>query len=206
MKKFLNNYLLWIICVLSFIGFAIILIKYHNNALFNFDMSIYTKVTNIRNDNLTNILKIITYLGEYKLLILATILLFIFSKKKMFSIYLGLVSIGSFGINFFIKHIVQRPRPNWNFIISEDGYSFLSNHSIAMLTFYGFILYYLWKSNINKVYKVLSTIFILLIMIVVPFSRIYLGVHYPSDVLAGLLFGLSFLIAFIQIVYKKKIK
>ena len=131
--------------------------------------------------------------------------MFIFCKNKIFSISLGLVSVGSFGINFFIKHIVKRPRPEWGFLIDEDGYSFLSNHSIAMMTFYGFILYYIWKSKINKNYKVLSTIILLSIMILVPLSRIYLGVHYPSDVLAGLLFGLSFVICFIKIVYKKRI-
>ena len=206
MNKFLEKYLAWIICILSFIGFAAILIKYHNNMLISFDNNIYNFISGLRNDLLTSIFKVVTYLGESKVILLALILLIVFTKKKRIPILLALCSISSFGINFFIKHIVKRPRPTWGFLISEDGYSFLSNHSLAMMTFYGLILYYIWKSNINKNYKILWTVLITITIIIIPISRIYLGVHYPSDVIAGLLFGLSYLIAFINLVYKKTVR
>ena len=202
MSKELKNYITWMISILAFVGFSIILIMYYNKSIGVLDVNSYVLISNIRSDFLTNIMKVISYLGEYKLLILVTILLFLFTKKKEFSMYLGLVSISSFAVNFAIKHVVQRPRPTWG-LIPEDGYSFVSNHSIAMMTFYGFILYCIWKSKLDKTYKIIISIITILLMIIVPFSRIYLGVHYTSDVLAGLLFGLSYLIAFIKIVYKK---
>ena len=128
MKKFLNNYLGWILCIISFVCFSIILVKYHNNTLVSFDYSIYNSISSIRTDLLTKLFKLITYLGESKVILLALILLIIFAKKKQFPILLALCSVSSFGINFFIKHIVKRPRPTWGFLIPEDGYSFLSNH------------------------------------------------------------------------------
>ena len=205
MKKFLKDILPWIVVILCLCGLALIMYKIKNNTISDFDNNIYNVVINNKSDLLTNILKYITYLGESKLVVVAFIILLLFYKDKLFSISFGLLTIGSFGINFFIKHIVKRARPVGIALIEEDGYSFLSTHSIAAVVVYGFLIYNIWKSKMDKIYKILLTILLILIMLIIPISRIYLGVHFASDTLAGMLFGLAFLIAFIKIVYEKRI-
>ena len=205
MKKFLKNILPWIIVVISICLLGLILYKIKNNTISDFDNNIYNIIIKNKSDLLTKIFKYITYLGESKLIILAFIILLFTVKNKLFSISFGLLTIGSFGVNFFVKHIVKRPRPVDIALIEEDGYSFLSTHSIAAVVVYGFLIYNIWISKMDKIYKILLTILLSLIIVIIPISRVYLGVHFASDVIAGMLFGLAFLIAFIKIIYEKRI-
>lgn len=103
-----------------------------------------------------------------------------------------------------LKHIVQRPRPTEFRIIDETGYSFPSGHSMVSAAFYGFLIYLIYKNVKNKYLKWGIIILLSIIVITIGISRIYLGVHYTSDVLAGYLISISYLIIFTSIIKNLK--
>lgn len=100
-----------------------------------------------------------------------------------------------------LKNTFLRERPTGINIISETGYSFPSGHSLTAMAFYGFIIYLIYKSNIKnkKIYIILLGLIIFLIGI----SRIYLGVHFATDVLAGFIISIIFLICYIHVLERK---
>ena len=106
-------------------------------------------------------------------------------------------------LNQLFKFIFERPRPTEYRIITETGYSFPSGHSMVSMAFYGFIIYLIYKKVNNKYIKWLVISILSLLIVSIGISRIYLGVHYTSDVLAGFLISISYLIIYIK--YTKKI-
>ena len=111
------------------------------------------------------------------------------------------------GMNWLLKHFFVRPRPNELRLIEETGYSFPSGHAMASTAFYGLLIYIVYKEIKNK--KIRNTICILLAILIslIDISRIYVGVHYTSDVLGGTCLSIAYLIVFTQIakmIYSKK--
>ncbi len=105
----------------------------------------------------------------------------------------------SFALSTFttvlIKFLVLRPRP-LNQLLIEDNFSFPSGHATVAAVFYTFIFYYLYKHAKTKFAKILSATVGILLVALIAFSRIYLQVHYFSDVLVGLIIGLlGFIVA-----------
>ena len=84
--------------------------------------------------------------------------------------------------------------------ITENGYSFPSGHAMAALGFYGFIIYLLWHMNLRKKVKIIFSVLLSILIILIGMSRIYLGVHYASDVFAGYLVSGAYLILYITLV------
>ena len=154
---------------------------------------------NIINEKRTNIVKIVTNIASPLMVIITAIVLIIFIKNKKIKLSLAVNLIGITLINNLIKVIIARPRPNINRLVSETGYSFPSGHSITSMVFYGYLVYLTYKYINNKKIKIPLIIFLILLIPTIGLSRIYLGVHYASDVLCGFLLGTIYLILFISI-------
>ena len=84
----------------------------------------------------------------------------------------------------------------------KHGYSFPSGHSMASMAFYGLIIYFVIRFVKNRALKIFLSIMLSLLIILIGMSRIYLGVHYPSDVFAGFVFTVAYLIFYITIILK----
>jgi len=197
MKK--QNKLL--ISILSFL-FIVILFLMKMDKTIEFDTKIYNLIINLKNDKFTEVVKIITNFGDTICIISIIFLCFIFFKNKFYPKIITLNIIGIVLINQFLKHLIQRPRPNFMHLIKENGFSFPSGHSMAAFGFYGLFIYLIYKSNLNKKIKILFIFLLSILIFLIGMSRIYLGVHYFTDVLAGFIMSYIYLIIFTYLIKK----
>ncbi len=202
-KEFIIKNLKWIILFICLIGFFELAEDVFNKEIMNGDIIGYKIVsTFLISDFTTPIAKFVTNLGGAIFIIALAIVLFIVIKNKKvgISIFTNLAIITI--LNQLLKRILQRPRPTEYRIIEETGYSFPSGHSMISMAFYGYLIYLIYKYVENKYVKwiLISLLSILICMIGV--SRIYLGVHYTSDVLGGFLISISYLVIYISAINK----
>jgi len=192
----------WYVLVICLIGFIIILLNVLNGNIQKFDEVVYNAVISIKSDFVTNIIKVITEFGDALVLITIVILCFCILKNKKIagSIAINLVLFPL--LNTLLKNIIKRPRPEGYRLIQETGYSFPSGHSMAAMAFYGLIIYYIFENVKNIKIRNISCILLSILILLIGISRIYLGVHYASDVLAGFLVSLVYLIVYISIILK----
>lgn len=156
----------------------------------------------IISDTITPIAKAITQFGGAMFLITLSIILLLIIKNKKIGILIWINLAISTILNQILKNIIQRPRPTEFRIINENGYSFPSGHSMASAAFYGFLIYLIYKKVKNKYLKWTLISLLSILIILIGASRVYLGVHYTSDVIAGILISTSYLIMFISIIKK----
>ena len=132
---------------------------------------------------------------------LTIVLLVLIKNKKIgISIFSNLVIVTI--LNQLLKAILQRPRPTEYRIVEETGYSFPSGHSMVSMAFYGYLIYLIYKYVKNKYLKWISIVLLSILVCSIGISRIYLGVHYTSDVLGGFLISMSYLVIYISAVNK----
>lgn len=103
-------------------------------------------------------------------------------------------------LNTVLKYLVQRPRPDGFRLISESGYSFPSGHSMVAMAFFGLLIWMVWRYHRRDVMRVVWCVAFGLVIVMVGVSRIYLGVHYASDVLAGFCVSLVWLVFYTRVV------
>lgn len=186
MKK--NNILS---CVLFILGIIIgILTKF--NLLASIDLAFYNMLMQIKCTNVTTIFKFFTMLGSTRFIILLNMILMTFATvfKKKEWLVITVSSLISPIINEILKYIFKRPRPDESYrLITETNYSFPSGHAMISVLFYLTLILTINKSNLK--YKRLISYVLLLIIVLIGVSRIYLGVHYFSDVIGGYLIAIS---------------
>ena len=202
-KEFIVKNLKWIILFICLIGFLSIAEDVFNKEIMNGDIVGYKLIsTFLISDFATPIAKFITNFGGAIFLTILTIILFILIKNKKIgvSIFSNLAIITA--LNQLLKNILQRPRPTEYRIIEETGYSFPSGHSMISMAFYGYLIYLIYKYVKNKYVKWISMALLSLLICSIGISRIYLGVHYTSDVLGGFLISISYLVIYISAVNK----
>ena len=202
-KEFIIKNTKWIILFICLIGFLSLAEDVFNKEIMTGDIIGYKMVsTFLISDFATPIAKFITNLGGAIFLIGLTALLIILIKNKKIglSILVNLAIVT--GLNQLLKRILQRPRPTEFRIVEETGYSFPSGHSMVSMAFYGYLIYLIYKYVENKYIKWSLICLLSCLVILIGTSRIYLGVHYTSDVLGGFLISISYLVIYISAVHK----
>lgn len=176
-------------------------------SILSFDQTYLGYMEAIRQPVLTDIILAITHIGDPVVLFLITalILLFLWMRKKSVEVIVfALAMFGGAGVVWLTKHLIARPRPLG--IIIETGYSFPSGHALMSSIFFPLILYF-FKRTVPAGWR--RKVFLgtgILLMLIIVLSRPYIGVHYLSDVIAGLLVGVlisSFAILIIEGYHRK---
>lgn len=127
--------------------------------------------------------------------------LYLTIKRRVIDALAFLFAVGgSEAIVFALKHSIERARPDtyyWPYI--ESGYSFPSGHATAAMAFYGFLAYYIYSGASSPTTRRVVIAIAGILIALIGFSRLYLGVHYLSDVLAGYAIGLGMVLVGIKI-------
>ena len=198
-KEYIIKNLKFIILFICLIGFFALEEYEFNKEIMNGDIIGYKVISTLLiSDFITPIAKFVTNFGGAIFLVVLTITLFILIKNKKIgiSILSNLVIITI--LNQLLKRILQRSRPTEFRIVEETGYSFPSGHSMVSMAFYGYLIYLIYKYVKNKYVKWSSIVLLSILICSIGISRIYLGVHYTSDVLGGFLISISYLIIYIS--------
>ena len=182
-------------------------VKFYPKQLIPFDSSIQTAIRGDLPAILTTIFRGITRLIDLPIVISWAILLtVIFYLKKWKSeslLVAGNLSLAGILI-VSLKHLYQRPRPEILHLVEEEGFSFPSGHSLAVTLLIGSLIIIVGQRVKDRTVKLILQILLGIYLVSVIISRVYLGVHYPSDVLASLCLGLGIL--FIEFPFYDKLR
>jgi undecaprenyl-diphosphatase len=183
---------------LSIIGFAYLVNRVIRLKETGFDMAVFSFIKPFISDGITSFMVFITFLGTHTFLIPANLILigyFLFIKKhRWYSIKVPVVAIGSVSIMLGLKLIFSRLRPTDPLLAEVKGFSFPSGHAMSAMTFYGLLLYLVYRYIKHPVLKWGLIVVLSLLILLIGLSRIYLRVHYPSDVIAGFSMGVIWLV------------
>ena len=195
-NKFKIYGLIVFIATLVFIGVAV---GVQTGYLDGFDDAVRYRVYSMRSDKLTVFWRFITHSGDrYVVIILGIILLLIKSLREKYGVKFAIATLSSTALYQIMKYIFQRPRPDLTLrLIEQGGYSFPSGHSMNCLVSYGILIYLLLRYCENRRLAKLLSFGLGLLTILIGFSRVYVGVHYPTDIIGGWSLGIAVLVAMI---------
>ena len=193
-KKFKIYGVIIFIAVLVFIGVAV---GVQTGYLDGFDDTVRYRVYSIRSEKLTMFWKFITHSGDSEIVImLGIVLLLVKSLRNKYGVKFAIAALSSTALYQGMKYIFQRPRPDIALrLIEESGYSFPSGHSMNCLVSYGILAYLILKYCENRKLAKLFSVGLGLIIILIGLSRVYVGVHFPTDVIGGWSLGIAVLVA-----------
>jgi len=145
-----------------------------------------------------DIMEFFTFLGTHLFLIpanLALIAYFLFVKKhKWYSIKIPAIALSSLGLMFLLKGLFERPRPSVPLLFHAEGLSFPSGHALMSVTFYGLLAYMIFKGVKNEPLKWTLIGLLIILIFIIGGSRVYLRVHFATDVIAGYCIGFLWLV------------
>lgn len=181
--------------VAGFVLFAIISYFVMTRDTMAFDTVVCEFIYGLRSEHLTAFLTGITYLGNWQTITLICILFLLIPRARLpYGVPLSAAALAASVIQKALKVSFHRARPDLALhLIDQGGYSFPSGHSFSVLIFYGMLIFLCRRNMKSKAAANLITVLLSCLIPLIGFSRIYLGVHYPTDVLGGWSIGLCVL-------------
>jgi membrane-associated phospholipid phosphatase len=168
-----------------------------------FDVSVFAWIHTYESPATTSLMRIITFMGTHYFLIPANMILtayYIFIRRhRWYSIKVASIALSSTAIMLLLKQFFSRPRPLVPLLEAARGYSFPSGHSLVSFAFYGLLIYLCWHYLENRTLRWLYTLLLSALILFIGLSRIYLRVHYATDVIAGFSIGMVWLVLSIYI-------
>lgn len=173
-----------------------------------FEAALTKELQESRNQLLDTYMLVVSFFGENQVatpMIIITSLIFLLFKYKLEALFILLTSLASV-FNFGLKLLINRQRPTADLVekITEThNQSFPSGHTVHYVVFFGLLLFFAIKIKAIPVWlKVIISLLCLTLIFSVPFSRVYLGAHWTSDVIAGFFFGILMLSALLFFYFK----
>ena len=161
------------------------------------DLAIFERIKPSVSPVKNSVMLFITFLGKHQFLVPANLLLIFYflvvKHQNWFSIRIITIALSSLALMLLLKYLFQRKRPLSPLLKAAKGLSFPSGHAIMSVTFYGLLLYILLNTVDMEWVKYLFSLVLVLLMVLIGYSRVYLRVHYASDVLAGFIIGILWL-------------
>lgn len=156
----------------------------------------------------TRFMVVITFFASRHFITAASLVLiyyFLFIRKhRWYSLRVPVIALGSITLNLLLKFFFNRPRPLLPHLVESSGLSFPSGHAMISTSFYGLLFYLVWVHVKPQGLRIFLLLLLVCLMALIGFSRVYLHVHYATDVMAGFAAGLLWVI--IAIFSLKKIE
>ena len=167
-------------------------------AIASIDENITQEIISYRSPGLTKFFIFMTEVGDiYGYLVVVTIYLLIsrlIFKRWRYVLQTTLVLILAVTSNMMLKRFIDRARPGIEHMVSVETLSYPSGHAMSAMAFYGFLIYLCTKFRISKVWKTCLIVLLSFIILSIGISRIYLGVHFPTDIAGGFIAGLIWVV------------
>jgi len=188
-------FILFFVCIIVFAVTAYRIFLLKKDSL---DSDVFNYLASHVSPRHTEVMEVITYLATPNFLIPANLILiayFLFAKKhKWYSIQIPVVAIGGVSLMVLLKYIFSRPRPLIPLLEPARGFSFPSGHAMMSFSFYGLLIFMVYENVKNPVLKWILIGFLFILIFLIGFSRVYLRVHYASDVIAGFAAGFIWIV------------
>lgn len=189
MKIKLEHPRTFLISLIAILAFSVTALLVRAEKIVDFDYAVIDTVQSQETPFLTGIMEFFTMIGStLAVAILSLLILYILYKvlhHRQELLLFIIVVVGSPLLNFILKEIFHRARPDLHRLIEIGGYSFPSGHAMNAFTVYGILTFLLWRHFFTRIGRSLLLFFSLFVVFMIGLSRIYLGVHYPSDIMAG---------------------
>lgn len=186
-----------IVCILSIKAFMGMTEALHEELLNDWDYQVSVWIHDLRNPIATKFMLAITELGNVYGYLALILLITWYSHYKergwRITIQIVVVLVSTALLNLLLKFLINRERPQGVEMFEAGGLSFPSGHAMGSLAFYGFIIFLVWVHFQSNRLRWIMTSVLLCLILLIGFTRVYLGVHFPSDVIAGYVAGLGWL-------------
>jgi undecaprenyl-diphosphatase len=179
----------FVLSFISLIGFAFMALLVSANSIVKFDSQVISLVQGMEAPFLTKVMKFFTLIGSTKVVVflfLFFLIIFytVFRHRSELILFTAVVVCTPL-LNLALKYFFHRTRPDLHRLIEIGGYSFPSGHAMSAFAFYGILSFLLWRHIPTRWGRTILILISIFMIAMIGTSRIYLGVHYPSDVIAG---------------------
>lgn len=198
--------LVLLVFLLSLLAFVFITHEVFTEKSTAFDLAVFSWIHPFVNAANTRFMVWVSFFASHVFLMPANILLalyFLFTgKSRWYSVKVPVVALGSFAVMSSLKIFFSRPRPLDPVYEAARGFSFPSGHAMSAMTFYGLLVYLVWQRVKSPALRWLLTVILVCCIVLIGFSRVYLRVHFASDVLAGFAMGAVWLVASLWVMHQ----
>lgn len=179
----------FVFSLFSLIVFGLLAHFVHSHDIVRVDSQIIALVQGLETISLTVFMELLSFIGSAPVIIIVSLFILLFLYKRLkhrqeFVLFIG-VMVGSPMLNFILKTLFKRARPDFHRLVEISGYSFPSGHAMNAFTFYGITTFLLWRHIPKRWGRTVLLFFSGTMILGIGISRIYLGVHYPTDIIGG---------------------
>jgi undecaprenyl-diphosphatase len=212
--RYLKNLSIYfLVLLLLFVGAIVAFTYTMHEVLFEQEVAADNNILNflgahVVSPPLTGFMKAVTYFASatfMQIAFVSLVVIYLLRKKHRRALEIAIIGLGGFLVNYCMKLVFHRIRPPHPLIAPLHNFSFPSGHATSGFIFYGLLAFLIWQTDLPKALRIIAAILLVLFSLLIGFSRVYLRVHYPSDVVAGFCVGFAWLLLAIWVMDNARI-